>query len=71
MSEITPLINNETNTAGPLTQDMLRSWAAELGLVNAAGAGELTMLMHRPDMIPAYRQLVNAYLSAFGQTIGA
>lgn len=71
MADVTPLINNETNPTGPLTQDLLRGWAAELGLVNAAGTGELTMLMHRPDMIPAFRQLVDTYLTPFGVKLGA
>lgn len=63
MNALVPFLQTDEEPQRPLSQSGLRQWAAHLGLVNANNQGEVTMLMHRPELIPAYRELINNHLA--------
>lgn len=63
MQAITPHIIGSGNPQAVLTERHLSDIAAKLGLVDASGTGQVAMLQHREDLIPAFGQWINHEIS--------
>jgi len=63
MRQITPHLRSESNPAGKLTQEDVTQCAAACGLVDASGTGQIMLLQHKPELIPAFIGHINTIIT--------
>lgn len=70
MRQITAHIRTDDKPENPLTYDQINFTAAQLGLVDSNGVGAMGFLATKPELIPAFRQMIDAILAPAGRVLG-